>query len=138
MLQQDEGGVDGDDGDGVVDDGDDDPDEVHRDDDDDGDDFPSPGGNFLGRISLPESSFSLGGFRPVEAAEYFVDITPCLGFWEADIREEATWGVVPGGHAIAGRGPQASRAQVWRGAHLAASFWLPPASDIIRPPELVS
>ena len=66
---------------------------------------------------------------------------PCLGFREADIREEATWGVDPGGHAIAGRGPQASRAQVWRGAHLAhlaASFWLPPASDIIRPPELVS
>ena len=43
MLQQYEGGVGGDDGDGVVDD--DDPDEVQRDDDDDGDDFPSPGGN---------------------------------------------------------------------------------------------
>ena len=46
MLQQDGDGVDGDDGDGMVDDGDDDPDEVQRDDDDDGDDFPSPGGNF--------------------------------------------------------------------------------------------
>ena len=44
MLQQDGDGVDGDDGDGVVDDGDDDPDEVQRDDDDD--DFPSLGGNF--------------------------------------------------------------------------------------------
>ena len=64
MLQQDEGGVGGGDGDGAVDDGDDDPDEVQRDDDDDGDDFPSPGGNFLGRISLPESSFSLDSFRP--------------------------------------------------------------------------
>ena len=71
MLQQDGCGVGGDDGDGAVDGGDDDPDEVQRDDDDDGDDFPSPGGNFPGRISLPESSFSLGGFRPVEAAEYF-------------------------------------------------------------------
>ena len=68
MLQQDGCGVGGDDGDGAVDDGDDDPDEVQRDDDDDGDDFPSPGGNFLGRISLPESFFSLDGFRPVEAA----------------------------------------------------------------------
>ena len=68
MLQQDGDGVDGDDGDGVVDDGDDDPDEVQRDDDDD--DFPSPGGNFPGRISLPESFFSLDGFRPVEAAVF--------------------------------------------------------------------
>ena len=76
MLQQDEGGVGGDDGDGAVDDGDDDPDEVQRDDDDDGDDFPSLGGNFPGRISLPESFFSLDGFRPVEAAEYFVDDPP--------------------------------------------------------------
>ena len=59
MLQQDGDGDDGDDGDGVVDDGDDDPDEVQRDDDDDGDDFPSPAGNFPGRISLPESFFSL-------------------------------------------------------------------------------
>jgi hypothetical protein len=80
MLQQDGCGVGGDDGDGAVDDGDDDPDEVQRDDDDDGDDFPSPGGNFPGRISLPESSFSLGGFRPVEAAEYFVDVPPVLRF----------------------------------------------------------
>ena len=75
MLQQDGDGVDGDDSDGMVDDGDDDPDEVQRDDDDDddGDDFPSLGGNFLGRISLPESFFSLDGFRPVEAAEFFVE-----------------------------------------------------------------
>ena len=77
MLQQD---GDGGDGDGVVDDGDDDPDEVQRDDDDDGDDFPSPGGNFPGGISLPESSFSLDSFRPVEVAEYFVDDPPRLGF----------------------------------------------------------
>ena len=79
MLQQDGDGVDGDDGDGVVDVGDDDPDEVQRDDDDDGDDFPSPVGNFPGRISLPESFFSLDGFRPVEAAEFFVDDPPILG-----------------------------------------------------------
>ena len=72
MLQQDEDGVGGDDGDGVVDDGDDDPNEVQRDDDD----FPSLGGNFPGRISLPESFFSLDGFRPVEASEYFVDDPP--------------------------------------------------------------
>ena len=64
MLQQDEGGVGGGDGDGRVDDGDDDPGEVQRDDDDDGDDFPSPGGNFPGRISLPESFFSLDSFPP--------------------------------------------------------------------------
>ena len=70
MLQQDGDGVDGDDGDGVVDDGDDDPDEVQRDDDDDGDDFPSPGGKSR------ESFFSLDGFHPVEAAEYFVDDPP--------------------------------------------------------------
>ena len=76
MLQQDGDGVDGDDGDGVMDDGDDDPDEVQRDDDDDGDGFHSPGGNFPGRISLPESFFSLDGFRPVEAAVFFVDDPP--------------------------------------------------------------
>ena len=77
MLQQDGDGYDGD---GVVDDGDDDPDEVQRDDDDDGDDFPSPGGNFPGRISLSESFFSLDGFCPLEAAEFFVDDPPILGF----------------------------------------------------------
>ena len=80
MLQQDGDGVDGDDGDGVVDDGDDDPDEVQRDDDDDGDVFPSPAGNFPDRISLPESFFSLDGFCPLEAAEFFVDDPPILGF----------------------------------------------------------
>ena len=90
MLQQDEDGVGGGDGDGAVDDGDDDPDEVQRDDDDDGDDVPSPGGNFPGRISLPESSFSLDGFRPVEAAEYFMDDPPELGLSGGDIRERAT------------------------------------------------
>ena len=42
MLQQDEGGVDGGDGDGIVADGGDDPDEVQRDDGDDGNDPPSP------------------------------------------------------------------------------------------------
>ena len=138
MLQQDEGGVGGDDGDGAVDDGDDDPDEVQRDDDDDGDDFPSLGGNFPGRISPLESSFSLDGFRPVEAAEYFVDDPPELCFPGGDIRERATWGVDPGGLAIAGRRPTLGRAQVWRGAHLAppgASFWLAPASNVLRPLE---
>ena len=34
------------------------------------------GGNFPGRISLPESFFSLDGFRPVEAAVFFVDDPP--------------------------------------------------------------
>ena len=64
MLQQDGDGVDGDNGDGVVDDGDDDPDEVQRDDDDDGDDFPlregiSPAGSpcqrafSLSMVSVP-------------------------------------------------------------------------------------
>ena len=64
MLQQDGDGVDGDDGDGVVDDGDDDPDEVQRDDDGDGDDFPlsegiSPAGSpcqrafSLSMVSVP-------------------------------------------------------------------------------------
>ena len=63
MLQQDGDGVDGDDGDGVVDDGDDDPDEVQRDDDDDGDDFPSPGGNFL-RQDLPARELFLSRWFP--------------------------------------------------------------------------
>ena len=103
MLQQDGDGVDGDDGDVVVDDGDDDLDEVQRDDDDNGDDFPSPGGNFPDRISLPESFLSLDGFRPVEAAEYFVDDPPKLGLPGGDIRERATWGVDPGGLAIGPR-----------------------------------
>ena len=140
MLQQDGDGVDGDDGDGVVDDGDDDPDEVQRDDDDDGDDFPSPGGNFPGRISLPESFFSLDGFRPVEAAEFFVDDPPILGFpWGRYTRKGDSRGG-PRGHTIAGRGPTLGRAQVWCGAHLAppgTSFWLAPSSDVLRPPEKV-
>ena len=134
MLHQDEGGVGGDDGDGVVDDGDD-PDEVQPDDDDDGDDFPSPGGNFPDMISLPESSFSLGGFRRVEAAEYFVVDPPQLGFLGGRYTRRGNLGVVPGGLVIARRGPTLGRAQVWRGAHLAppgASFWLAPASDILR------
>jgi hypothetical protein len=70
-----------------------------------------------------------------------VDVPPVLRFSGGRYTRRGNLGVDPGGHAIAGRGPQASRAQVWRGAHLAhlaASFWLPPASDIIRPPELVS
>ena len=92
------------------------------------------------RISLPESFFSLDGFRPVEAAVFFVDDPPELGFPGGDIRERATWGVDPGGLAIAGRGPTLGRAQVWRGAHLpppGASFWLAPSSDVLRPPEKV-
>ena len=138
MLQQDGDGVDDDDDDGVVDDGDDDPDEVQRDDDDDGDDFPSPGGNFLGRISLPESSFSVDGFRPVEAAEYFMDDPPELCFPGCRYTRRGNLGVVPGGLAIARRDPTLGGAQVWRGAHLAppgASFWLAPTSDLLRPPE---
>ena len=120
MLQQDGDGVDGDDGDGVVDDGDDDPDEVQRDDDDDGDDFPSPGGNFPGRISLPESFFSLDGFRPVEAAVFFVDDPPELGFpWGRYTRK----GDSRGGP----RGPHPS----WGWSHLGprpSGVWGPPGS----------
>ena len=121
MLQQDGDGVDGDDGDGVVDDGDDDPDEVQRDDDDDGDDFPSPGGNFPGRISLPESFFSLDGFRPVEAAVFSVDDPPQLGFpWRRYTRK---------GNSRGGpRGPHHS----WARSHLGprrAMVWGPPGSS---------
>ena len=112
MLQEDEGGVGGGDGDGAVDDGDDDLDEVQHDNDDDGDDFPSPGGNFPGRISLLESSFSIDGFHPVEAAEYFVDDSPRLGFPGGRYTRRGNLGVVPGGLAIAGRGPTLGRAQV--------------------------
>ena len=78
MLQQDGDGVDGDDGDGVVDDGDDDPDEVRRDDDDDGDDFPLREGIPPADSCLPESFFSLCGFRLVEVTEYFLDDPPRL------------------------------------------------------------
>ena len=63
MLQQDGDGVDGDDGDGVVDDGDDDPDEVQHDDDEDGDDLPPPGGNFPGRF-LPAGELFLSLLFP--------------------------------------------------------------------------
>ena len=120
MLQQDKGGVGGCDGDGAVDDGDDDPDEVQCDDDDDGDDFPSPGGNFPGRISLPESSFSLDGFRPVEAAEYFVDDPPELGFSGGRYTRKGNLGGGP-------RWPRHS----WARAHLGprpSVAWGPPGS----------
>ena len=113
MLQQDGDEVDGDDGDGVVDDGDDDPDEVQRDDDDDRDNFPSPGGNFPGRISLD-------GFRPVEALEFFVDDPPILGFpWGRYTRK----GNPQGGP----RRPHPS----WARSHLGpcrARVWGPPGS----------
>ena len=60
-----------------MDDEDDDPDEVQH---DDGDDFPPPGRNFPGRFLPAGELFSLCGFRPVEAAEYFVDEPPkCVG-----------------------------------------------------------
>jgi hypothetical protein len=49
-------------------DDDDDPDEVQRDGDDDGDDPPSPGKNFPGRFLPTGELFSLGVFRPTEAA----------------------------------------------------------------------
>ena len=128
MLQQDGDGVDADDGDGVVDDGDDDPDEVQRDDDDDGDDFPSPGGNFPGRISLPESFFSLDGFRPVEATVFFVDDPPELGFPSGRYTPKGDFRGGPRGHTLAGRGPTLGHAQVGCGPHLAPpappSGWL--------------
>ena len=63
MLQQDGDGVGGDDGDGVVDDGDDDPDEVRRDDDDDGDDFPISGREFP-RRDLPARELFLCRWFP--------------------------------------------------------------------------
>ena len=65
-------------GDGGVDDDDDDPNEVQLDDGDDGDDFPSPGRNFPGRFLPVKELFSLVSFRPVEAAEYFLDGSPSL------------------------------------------------------------
>jgi hypothetical protein len=58
----------GDEGAGDDDDGDDDPDEVQRDGDDDSDDLPSPGRNFPGRFLPAGELFSLGVFRPAEAA----------------------------------------------------------------------
>ena len=71
----------GDDGPGGGDDGDDDPDEVPRGGDGDGDDLPSPGRNFPGRFFLPER-FSLSVvFRPVAAAEYFLDLLFRLRFF---------------------------------------------------------
>ena len=121
-----------------MDDYDDDPDEVQRDDDDDGDDFPSLGGNFPGRISLPESSFSLGGFRRVEAAEYFVDDPPQLGFPGGRYTRRGNLGGGP-------RWPRHSSARPHLGPRPSVA-WGPPssprcpllagsASDVLRPPE---
>ena len=133
MLRQDGDGVDGDDCDGVVDDGDDDPYEVQHDDDDDGDDFPSPGENFPGRISLPESFFSLDGFRPVEVAVFSVDDPPQLGFpWGSYTRKGGSRGG-PRGHTLAGRGPTLGRAGLGCGAHLA-----PPFLGVFCPFDLVT
>ena len=76
LLQQygdgDEGADGGDGGD------DDDPDEVQLDGGVDGDDLPSPGRNSPAEICLPERSFSLGVFRPAEAAESFCGRSPSL------------------------------------------------------------
>jgi hypothetical protein len=47
---------------------------------------------------LPESSFYLSVFGPVEAVEYFSDAPPVLGFWEDDIHEGALAGVDQGSH----------------------------------------
>ena len=117
MLQQDGDGAGGDDGDGVVDN---DPDEVQHDDDDDGDDFPSSGGNFPGRISLLESFFSLDDFRPIEAAEYFVDDPPELGLPGGRYTRKGNLGGGP-------RWPSHS----WARAHLGprpSMAWGPPGS----------
>jgi hypothetical protein len=46
----------------------DDPDEVQRDGDDDGNNLPSPGRNFSDRFLPARELFSLGVFRPAEAA----------------------------------------------------------------------
>ena len=64
--------------DGAVgeDDVDDDPDEARGYDDDDGDDFPSPGRNFPTDFSLPESFFSLCGFRPCSGGGIFIRSVP--------------------------------------------------------------
>src|SRR5215216_7979379 len=68
LLQQYGDGDEGADGDDGGDDDDDDPDEVQLDGGVDGDDLPSPGRNSPGRNLSAERSFSLGVFRPVEAA----------------------------------------------------------------------
>ena len=62
----------GGDGDG---DDDDDPNEVQL---DDGDDLPSLGRNFPGRLLPVGELFSLASFRPVEAVELFMDDPFCL------------------------------------------------------------
>ena len=71
-------GAGGDDDGDDDDDDDDDPDEVQLDGGVDGDDLPSPGGIPPAEICLPERSFSLGVFRPVEAAESFCGRSPSL------------------------------------------------------------
>ena len=62
-------GDDGDDGASGGDDVDDDPDDAQRDGNDDGDDFPLREGIFPVDFSLPETFFSLYGFRLAEAVE---------------------------------------------------------------------
>ena len=63
----------GDGGDDDGDDGDDDPNDVQLDDGDDGVDFPLREGISPADLSLPESSFLSGVFRPAEAAVTFRD-----------------------------------------------------------------
>ena len=67
---------DGDDDAGGGYDDDDDPDEVQGVGDDDGNDFPLREGISPADFSLPESFFSLCCFRLVEAAEYFLWLSP--------------------------------------------------------------
>ena len=66
------------DGDGDGDDDDDDPDEVQLDDGDDGDDSPLQEGISPAEFSLPGSFSLCVVFRPVEAAEYFLDVSSVL------------------------------------------------------------
>ena len=84
-------GWSGGDGDG---DDDDDPNEVQLDNGDDGYDLPSPGRNFPGRLLPAGELFSLASFRPVEAADLFVDDLPRLRVtWGSNTRK----GADPGG-----------------------------------------
>jgi hypothetical protein len=55
-------------------------------------------------ICLPKRSFSLGVFRPVEAAESFCGRPRVLGFSKDNIRQRGEPGVGQGGHTTCWRG----------------------------------
>ena len=85
-------------------------------------------------LSLPESFFSLCCFRLVEAAEYFLWLSPRFRVYGDEVREGGASEVGQGHHTWAGRGQGWSRAQGCCGtllAHLSLPFWLTPSSDKI-------